>query len=218
MTKGTAAVAELEPTNGAEEFIEMQEPYIVRATLQGSADILLHAWNVEAVQEKAESKKGSKAKKTDNLESYVVRRTDGKICIPGTYVRGALVAAAKFRQDPRSPRKSAQDLYKAAIHPNVRLFPLRNLAGEIPSTWDFIDKQRVTVQRQGLTRWRPGFVAGWEVDCELMCILPEYIRPEELHDVLTYAGMVAGLGDFRPTYGRFRVTSFEVDSTLSAAA
>lgn len=42
-----------------------------------------------------------------------------------------------------------------------------------------------------------------------MVNLPEYISPELLHALLTDAGRLIGVGDFRPTYGRFRVIRFE---------
>jgi hypothetical protein len=204
------AIAEMAPTNNGEDAIQKRVPYVVRVKLQGSADMLLHGWDVDAVQAKAEAKRGSAEKKTDNIESYVVRNDKGEICIPTTYLRGAIVKVALFRSDPRSPRKNASDLYKAAIHPHQPLMALKNLAGEIPKVWDYIDKRRVTVQKQGLSRWRPAFLAGWEAEGELMCILPDYISPEELHDVIIQAGMFAGLGDFRPTFGRFRMLNYEV--------
>ena len=104
-----------DPTNGGDEAISFTEPYSVEVTIEGSAAIMFHRWNVEAVDEKAKAAKGSAAKKSDNVESYVYRDEKGFICIPGEYLRGAIVGAAKFRQDPRSPRKSALDLYKAGV-------------------------------------------------------------------------------------------------------
>jgi hypothetical protein len=71
-----------------------------------------------------------KAKKTDDLESYVYRCDDYTIGVPGEYFRQSIINAAKFRQDPRSPRKSAMDLYKAGI---VSLTELSSLG---KSTWD----------------------------------------------------------------------------------
>ena len=57
--------------------------------------------------EKAKAAKNSKAKKTDNLETYVYRCDNGNLGIPGEYLRGSVINAAKYRQDPRSPRASA---------------------------------------------------------------------------------------------------------------
>ena len=56
-------------TNGAEPDIDLGQPYVVRVVVKGTADLLFHRWNCEAVAEKASAKKGSQAKKTDNVES-----------------------------------------------------------------------------------------------------------------------------------------------------
>jgi hypothetical protein len=199
-----------EPTNGGQEAIETGLPYTAHITIVGSADLLLHAWNCEAVQEKADSKKGSKAKKSDNVESYVVRNEDGIICLPAEYLRMAVVTAAKFRQDPRSPRKSAMDLFKAAVVSLSPLSPIVNREGKIAKEWDFEHRCRVQIQRSGITRVRPAFKDGWSAEISLMIITPEYIDPPMLHEVISAAGRLIGVGDFRPTYGRFQVTKFEI--------
>lgn len=188
--------------NDAEEDIGMIRPYIVEVEIEGTAAFLFHRWSVEAVAEKAKAAKGSTAKKTDNLESYVYRTEEGTLAIPGEYFRQAIIHAAKFRQDPRSPRKSAMDLFKAGI---VSLDELWDLG---QPDWDYLDQRRVMVQRNGVTRVRPAIQAGWKVGGHLMVNLPEYIAPGFLHSTLTDAGRLIGVGDFRPTYGRFQVTSF----------
>lgn len=192
------------PTNGAAATIADGEPYVATFTLKGTADLLFHRWNVESVAAKAGAAKGSKAKKTDDVESYVYRNDQGELCLPGEYVRQAVIHAAKFRQDPRSPRKSAMDLFKAAV---VNLTPLSTLG--VP-TWDYLHACRVQVQRNGVTRTRPAIKMGWEAEFQFMVNLPEYVSADLLHDVLTQAGKLIGVGDFRPTYGRFLVTGFGV--------
>ncbi len=111
MTKKTEVVTDV--SNDAAQDIGFTVPYIVAVTLRGTADFLFHRYSCDAVAEKAAAKKGSKSKKTDNVESYVYRDEGGGLCLPGEYVRQAIIAAAKFQQDPRSPRKSAVDLFKA---------------------------------------------------------------------------------------------------------
>ena len=210
MAKNGTAMAIGEPTNGAQEAIETGLPYIVHVGIEGSADLLLHAWNCEAVQEKAASKKGSAAKKSDNLESYVHRNSDGVICLPSEYLRMSIVNAAKFRQDPRSPRKSAMDLFKAALVSLKALAPITTVTGELPKVWDYVHRCRVQIQRSGITRCRPAFKEGWRVEIPLLVNLPEYVSPHDLNDVIAAAGRLIGVGDFRPSYGRFQVTRFEV--------
>jgi hypothetical protein len=202
MSAGTTAVGPV-VTNGASATLELSQPYIVRARIIGVADLLFHRWNCEAVEAKSKAAKGSKAKKTDDIESYVYRNDQNELCIPGEYVRQSVIHAAKFRQDPRSPRKSAMDLFKAAV---VVLTPLASLG---VTEWDYEHKCRVQVQRNGVTRTRPAMKTGWAIEVDLMVNLPEYVPGDALHETLVNAGRLVGLADFRPTYGRFMVSHFD---------
>lgn len=192
-----------EPTNGGAEVISASNPYSVTVAIQGSADLLFHRYNCEAVAAKAGAAKGSKGKKTDDVESYVYRNDGGEICLPGEYLRQAIISAAKFRQDPRSPRKSAMDLYKAGIVCETMLAPLGVKA------WDYLDTRRVVVQRNGVSRTRPAMHAGWRCIFQLTVLLPEYITSADLNDVVQTAGRLIGIGDFRPTFGRFQIVAFD---------
>jgi hypothetical protein len=198
-----AVVKLADPTNGAAGGIALSEPWTCKVAITGSADLLMHRWNNEAVAEKANARKGSAAKKFDNIESYVYRDEAGMICLPGEYLRGSIVNAAKFRQDPRSPRKSAMDLFKAGV---VNLTPLASLGVK---EWDYEDARRVVIQRSGVTRIRPAMRKGWRAEFNYMINLPEYIDQPFLLEVLGIAGRLIGVGDFRPTYGRFDVTEFK---------
>ena len=206
MTKKKESATELcSPTNGAKDMIETGMPYIARVKIRGSAAMLFHRWNCEAVDEKAKAAKGSKIKKTDDLESYVYRNDDGFLCLPGEYLRMSMIGAAKFKQDPRSPRKSMADLAKAAI---VSLTELSSLGVK---TWDYEDTRRVMIQRNGINRTRPAMKLGWSAEFEIMVNLPEYVNQHLLHDLINDAGRLVGVGDFRPTYGRFQIVGFKVD-------
>ena len=193
-----------EATNGAEEVFNASQPYQISVTIEGVADLLFHRWNCEAVAEKGKAAKNSTAKKTDNIESYVYRLDSGEIALPGEYLRQAIIHAAKFKQDPRSPRKSAMDLYKAGV---VSLTTLASLGSK---DWDFLDTRRVMVQRAGVNRVRPAMQAGWKATFILQVLLPEYIPQGDLREVIEQAGRLIGLADFRPTYGRFGVIRYEV--------
>lgn len=201
-------------SNSGEQAIVADAPYMVSVTITGSCPILFHRWQSDSVDAKAAAAKGSKAKKTDDVESYVWRNADGVICLPGEYLRGSLIdprnGAAKYRQDPRSPRKSALDLYRASIISLTELAPITRANGLIANEWDSLDRRRVTVQRAGVTRERPAFAEGWSATVIFMCQSPNYIPPIALHQALNDAGRLVGVGDFRPSFGRFTVTAFEV--------
>jgi len=199
-----SAIGGESPTNGAAESIAATQPYAVTIRIVGSSDMLFHRWNVEGIDEKSKAAKGSKAKKTDDVESYVYRNADGFLCLPGEYLRQSIIHAAKFRQDPRSPRKSAMDLFKAGVT------SLTDLGSLGVKEWSYEDRRRVMIQRNGITRTRPAMLKGWKAEFTLCVLLPEYIPPDVLHDTLTQAGKIVGVGDFRPTYGRFQVEMFDV--------
>lgn len=197
-------IREDQATNGGEGAIEFGYPYTAQVTVEGSAPMLFHRWNCDAVEAKSKAAKGSAAKKTDDIESYVYRNEAGELCLPGEYLRQSIIMAAKFRQDPRSPRKSAMDLFKAAV------ISLTDLASLGKTEWDFEDRRRVTVQRNGITRIRPAVREGWKATVLLMVNIPEYVSPGLLRSVLDDAGRLVGVGDFRPTFGRFTVANWEI--------
>lgn len=190
-------------TNGAREAIEAGIPYRLEVGVIGTAPLLMHAWNTEAVAEKAAAAKGSRTKKTDDLESYVYRDDDGYLGVPGQNFAAAIQMAGKFMQDPRSPRKSAFDLCKAGV------VPLSTIASFEPRTqaWDFEHAARVQVQRNAVTRIRPAMRQGWRLTFDLLITVPEYLPPATMAQLVGNAGRLVGLCDFRPTYGRFAVTS-----------
>ena len=200
---GTKAPALGNVSNDAADQVAYEEPYTIRLKITGSAPLLFHRWSDDAVAAKAAAAKGSKAKKEDDIASYVWRNDKDELCLPTEYVRMAIVMAAKFRQDPRSPRKSAMDLFKAGV---VGVTELASLGVK---DWDYLDRRRAVVQRNAITRVRPALHEGWSATHELLVVLPEYISPAQLHDVISLAGRTVGVGDFRPTFGRFQIVGYD---------
>lgn len=203
------------PTNDGAQVIDQGRPYTVNVTIRGVAPLLFHAWSNEAVKEKGAAKKGSEAKKTDNVESYVYRNEHKQICMPGVYLIGTMTdkknGAAKYRQDPRSPRKSALDLYKAGVVSLSVLSPILPAAtGEPCTEWDYLDRRRVVIQQSAVTRVRPAFHEGWKATIQLLVLTPEFISPADLHGCLTDGGRLVGMADYRPTFGRFQVDSYDI--------
>lgn len=196
----TTAISQV--SNDAESTI--MSPYVVQVSVEGAAAFLFHRWSVDGVEAKSKAAKGSKAKKEDDLESYVYRTPNGNLAIPSEYFRMSIINAAKYKQDPRSPRKSAMDLFKAGI------VALDELCDVGQKDWDYLDRRRVTIQRNGITRCRPALTAGWKCTALLQVLLPEYISPILLNETVQAAGRLVGVGDFRPTFGRFAVINFSV--------
>ena len=198
-----ASVTEIaDVTNDGAATLDM--PYIVEVDLEGSAAYLFHRWSCDGVEAKSKAAKGSKAKKEDDVESYVYRLPSRNLAVPSEQIRMSIIHAAKYKQDPRSPRKSAMDLFKAGV---VMLEELCDLG---TAEWDYLDRRRVMIQRNGVTRLRPALHAGWKCQAHIQILVPEYISTTLLNETLQSAGRLCGVGDFRPTFGRFLVTKFQV--------
>lgn len=192
------------PTNGAKNIIANSIPYVVSVTIEGTAEYLYHRWNNEAVEAKSKAAKGSKSKKSDDVETYVYRDDEGNLAIPSEHLRMSIIGAAKFKQDPRSPRKSACDLYKAGF------IILNKLSSLGKKDWDFEDRRRVVIQRNAITRCRPALNVGWKATFQIQVLLPEYISYHELNEVIASAGKLIGIGDFRPSFGRFHIIDYKI--------
>lgn len=201
-------------SNDGEHIIELERPWAAEITITGTAPLLFHRYSVEEVAAKANAKKGSTAKKTDNLEASVYRDSEGRICAQGVALIAAITdpskGSAKSLRDPRSPRKSASDLYRSALIASTVLAPITNHAGEIATTWDAVDQRRAIVQRAAVSRSRPMMHTGWSATFIIENLAPDYITEADLRYVVVNAGRFVGIGDFRPTYGRFDLTNFQM--------
>ena len=195
----------------------LTKPFMARVRIQGTQDILFHRWDNEVIETKAAAKKGSREKKIENPETYVYRNVKNEICIPGRYIVRAVVEAGRNFQDPRSSRRMAKDLVQAAVMCNEINSPIL-VHGKAVKKWEYEDRQRVVVMRAGITRTRPAFFKGWEAEFNLISLVPELITPDFLRKLVDNAGLLIGLGDYRPTYGRFRVVHWEVLPYVSADA
>ena len=73
----------------------------------------------------------------------------------------------------------------------------------------YLDVRPVVVQRARVVRIRPCFGPGWKLDFEIT-VLDDQVPHNVVNEVLSLAGRTVGIGDFRPRFGRFMVTKFEV--------
>lgn len=194
----------------ANDILAAPAQVIVHVRLEGVAKMLFHRYDCADVEAKGKAGKGSKTKKTDNINSYVYRDDDGHLVVPAENLHSCLALSAKSFQDPRSPRKSAQDLFKAGILvlPDYLLLTKRD--GSTMDTWDFVDTRRCLVQQSAVSRSRPGIEAGWTLEADVHILLPNLISIEMFRAVLANAAGTVGLCDFRPRFGRFQATEANV--------
>ena len=166
--------------------------------------LLMHKFSAATEAQLVDNvKKASKARLTpeEEAEAAAYRTEDGVLYQPAEHIYQALCkAAAQFRV-----KGQGKKTYKDAVKGNLLIDP-----AYIPhGTNDYgIDARPVRIQRSRIMRHRP-HLARWNLAFTMQLIDAEAVPAEVLNSILVLAGEAIGIGDYRPRYGRFTVTSFK---------
>ena len=189
--------------------------YTVNVKIRGVSALLQHKFPIPELEDMSKGGTRSTGAKdyTSEWKEYFYETPDGEIYQPAAHFEGAMVRAAVNFKITGKRGKTYKDLFRAAVF----VSPDQILHGvKVPETLDtdgdkplYLDVRPVVVQRARVVRIRPTFKAGWELEFTIE-VIDDQIQPELVHDVLTLAGKTVGIGDFRPKFGRFMVTQFEV--------
>jgi len=171
----------------------------IEVSIEGIAPLLQHRFPDEENKEGKVQKKQRVYVDKDDAEKALYRDKDGKICQPANHIVGCLLRAST------AYKFEGQKTYKDAVKGGVFIEP--NMIPHKITDW-VIDRQPVVIMRARIMRARPRF-DKWALDFKIE-IIDERIDIPTFKDILEYAGQYIGLGDFRPRYGRFKVTKFQV--------
>lgn len=189
--------------------------YTVDVSVEGVAPLLQHKFPLPDYDELTKGGKQSSGEKDYSQEwrEALYVNSDGEIFQPAVHFDGCMTKAAVNFKIQGKRGKTYKDLFKG----NVFCSPDEILHGiKAPDVLDtdgdkplYLDLRPVVVQRARVTRIRPAFRPGWKLDFEIE-VLDDQIPHNVVLEVLTLAGRTVGIGDFRPRFGRFIVTKFEV--------
>ena len=128
---------------------------------------------------------------------------DKMVYEPASHIKGCLTKAATefFIKGHKGKR------YTDRIRAFVQVEPLE-IVHKVQE-WH-VDIRTVVVQRIRVVRRRPCF-NDWALDFNLLIKDPEAVPPETLHEILEYGGRYVGMGDYRPEFGLFEVTKWQVE-------
>ena len=178
--------------------------------LRGTAALLMHnsvTVNPLDEQTKAIKKYTGKRKKTDEDHLMIQRleweaglyhdQTIGPY-IPGVNVETCLRDAAKLT-------KQGTTVTRAVMVMDDRLPLAFKGPRDIRGLWEsnFKDYRVVGNQQNAVMRCRPMF-AAWEFDVPIL-LEGSLLDAADLRDIAHRAGLMIGLGDYRPRFGRFEV-------------
>lgn len=195
----------------------------IKARIEGVADMLMHngqlADPTNAYTKKMKALTSAK-KKTEDQHVEIGRieflgslywDEELGVYIPAEALSACLITGAK--------RNKQGTAFKSAVFVNddsPLSFGFK--PKKIDDLWDedgtYRDVRGVKVGMSRVMRTRPRFKAGWSVDFDILLLDGAEINPSDAEKALVNAGLFAGLGDFRPQFGRFKVTKFEVGKSL----
>ena len=137
---------------------------------------------------------------TEIADKKLYKNAEGKSCIPGEHIFQAMRKAAvdfKFEK-----KKSFKDV----ITSGIAITP-EDIVIVTDKPYE-IDARPVVIQRARVLSWRPKFT-NWKLKFSLQILDDENISPNNVKEILEKAGATKGIGDYRPRFGRFMVTSFQ---------
>lgn len=171
--------------------------YTVKATIQGVAPLL---FNRPANERVATGTISDKDRRDTAIKEKVHRDENGDLFIPRWNLKQSLIngCKSKFKRQTQ-----VINLVKAACFPGDSGFGRKD--------HDFIHEcwGRVPPRTGALvTVWRPAMREGWTLPISLT-ITDHRLTADQVRLSLEEAGLMVGLGSWRPEYGRFVVSSFE---------
>ena len=195
----------------------LEEPYVVTFTLQGTRAYLFNRYDVPVVADTT----ATREKKAPALGTMITLDSNRHLAARTVQVWNALVAAGKYRKNPRNARGSFATVLKEGIeiegldenHPDLLTFT--DDKGEPLDSWEFEFTARTKhggAFASYVTKVRPAINPGWKLAGRIVVMLPQYIKIPALHETLEMAGRFGGIGDGRTGglgFGRFRVVKLE---------
>lgn len=174
------------------------ETYKVLVSVKGIAPLLMNRFN-DVVE--TSSKRGKKTyDPTEEAEKKSYRTEDKKLFLPATHFKASMVKAATDIK--QAGKKTFKDFVKSAVFIAPEQIVLNEQQYEIHA-------EPVVIQRARVMSWRPKF-KEWSCEFGIEVTDGEFISQGNLKQILESAGRFKGVGDHRPEYGRFIITSFKV--------
>lgn len=192
--------------------------YIVNVSIEGVAPLMQHRFPVPDFEDlgKGGRRVTGEQDYSQEWKEYLYVTPEGDIYQPATHIDSAMAKAASGYKIQGARGKTYKDLFKGNVFTSPETILHNVKAPEILDTDTskqlYLDVRPVVVQRARVIRVRPCFAPGWGLDFEIT-VIDDQIPVNVVNEVLTLAGRTVGIGDFRPRFGRFMVTKFEIART-----
>jgi hypothetical protein len=175
----------------------------IEVGIQGVSPYLMHRFGGTDASEldNARGKRSVGAPDYSLEAEKALYKNEQGIYVPSRQVEASMIKASSNFQIPGKGKKTFKDLLKGFVfieEPELIMNPQKYE----------VDIQAVRIQRARIVRYRPIF-REWTLKFHINIQEENEIPDKIVQDILTHAGQYVGIGDYRPRYGRFRVTKFQ---------
>lgn len=177
--------------------------------IEGVKPLIMHS--TRGMTEGPKNTRGGKASSEDEAKMGLYLDKEGNIVIPADVLLGVLKSSAVDFKVPGKGKKTFKNYIDSGLEIVPEAPPLISDGGWV------IDVRPVAIKGSKILRSRPRF-DDWKVQFTIQLNDPEtFLDPYDkeygggsnIHDILEAAGQFKGICDYRPRFGRFKVTRFE---------
>ena len=187
--------------------------YTVKCKIEGTAALLQNRFAGNNTQE-ASGSSGTPDYSGEWIEkAYLMNGRE--IIQPAMHIKAGLANAAKDFKMQGKRGRSYKDFLKAVVfvQPEILLHNKtlpENMKLRVNQYSDevYIDQRPVRVGRARVLRSRLALAPGWILNFKLEVVNDE-MPFNTLKTILEQAGLISGIGDYRPEFGRFKVLECE---------
>jgi len=181
---------------------------VYNVTIQGTTPLLMNRPSQLEISDKSKDVKRETKTPDEISESKIYADAEGKIYLPSTWFRGALVEAGK--QKKMGGKGSSKATYSKIVGSSVSIEPFEILLKK--PNWKTFSILAVNPTTHGRNiLHRPQF-EKWEVDMQVR-FEEEQIESSVMKELFDIAGKMVGVGDWRPAkkgmFGKFQVVSWK---------
>ena len=175
----------------------------IQVSIKGTSPLLMHRFPMDGADEPSKKRTGVPVWSEEG-EKALYKDEKGTIYQPASHIEACLAQAAK--QFKITGKRGAS--YFKLVGSTIEVLP-----DVIPHklTKYVIDARPVVIQKARVVRYRPKF-DEWELDFTLR-LMDDQLQVKTIKEILDYAGLYCGLGDFRPQrggkFGKFTVIEFK---------
>lgn len=172
----------------------------IEVEITGVAPLLHNRFPTEEYGVETSRKKTKIYDPKEIADKKLYKDDKGNIVHPGEHIFQSMRKAAtdfKFEK-----KKTFKDVITSGIIVSPDMIPL------ITDKPYEIDTRPVVIQRARVLAWRPKF-NNWKLKFNIDILDDENISLANVKEILEKAGQAKGIGDYRPRFGRFYVSSFQ---------